>query len=374
MVQCQSQLRRNGLVESTGHLRTEHRRTDRSPARRRGNRRAFEPGEHRVPVLPDKLEEPSKELAELAALVFDLVVAMAEWVPEDRLEELRARAQGAARAAALTKATEALATGGRRTGLARCACAAGRHDGQCRPIEPARSARRWPRRAGPDPSTVLRQCPNTSRLMGPIDVVQAWSAQHHRRDRQAREQTLGHRRHGGAQLRPTHGGGDVPVDAEPARLLAATSGRTRAAATRRVRLDRVLGSLVAGDRGAEDQAPLVGVLEGPVRGALRNRPASARRRRPPSPFTSRLVRPPAPPRRPAPRRRRGSARSEGVAAVEVAVERGGCHPQVAGDGAQGEGGGALTGEVLPRPRPGSPPSSPPGPAPGPCGRADMGPV
>ena len=45
------------------------------------------------PFSQIKLEEPSKELAELAALVFDLVGAMAEWVPEDRLEELRMRAQ-----------------------------------------------------------------------------------------------------------------------------------------------------------------------------------------------------------------------------------------------------------------------------------------
>jgi hypothetical protein len=44
------------------------------------------------PFSQIKLEEPSKELAELAALVFDLVGAMAEWVPDDRLEELRARA------------------------------------------------------------------------------------------------------------------------------------------------------------------------------------------------------------------------------------------------------------------------------------------
>jgi hypothetical protein len=44
------------------------------------------------PFSQIKLEEPSKELAELAALVFDLVGAMAEWVPEDRLEDLRARA------------------------------------------------------------------------------------------------------------------------------------------------------------------------------------------------------------------------------------------------------------------------------------------
>jgi len=45
------------------------------------------------PFSQIKLQEPSKELAELAALVFDLVETMAEWVPEDRLEELRARAQ-----------------------------------------------------------------------------------------------------------------------------------------------------------------------------------------------------------------------------------------------------------------------------------------
>ncbi len=45
------------------------------------------------PFSQIKLEEPSKELAELAALVFDLVEAMAEWVPEDRLEDLQARAQ-----------------------------------------------------------------------------------------------------------------------------------------------------------------------------------------------------------------------------------------------------------------------------------------
>lgn len=45
------------------------------------------------PFSQIKLEEPSKELAELAALLFDLVETMAEWVPEDRLDELRARAQ-----------------------------------------------------------------------------------------------------------------------------------------------------------------------------------------------------------------------------------------------------------------------------------------
>ena len=45
------------------------------------------------PFSQIKLEEPSKELAELAALVFDLVGAMAEWVPEDRLDDVRVRAQ-----------------------------------------------------------------------------------------------------------------------------------------------------------------------------------------------------------------------------------------------------------------------------------------
>ena len=44
------------------------------------------------PFSEIKLEEPSKELAELAELVFDLIGTMAEWVPEDRLEDLRARA------------------------------------------------------------------------------------------------------------------------------------------------------------------------------------------------------------------------------------------------------------------------------------------
>jgi hypothetical protein len=45
------------------------------------------------PFSQIKLEEPSKELAELAALLYDLVGTMSEWVPEDRLEDLQARAQ-----------------------------------------------------------------------------------------------------------------------------------------------------------------------------------------------------------------------------------------------------------------------------------------
>ena len=42
-----------------------------------------------LPFSQIKLEEPSRELAELAALLFDLVGTMAEWVPEDQLEELQ---------------------------------------------------------------------------------------------------------------------------------------------------------------------------------------------------------------------------------------------------------------------------------------------
>lgn len=45
------------------------------------------------PFSQIKMEEPSRELAELASLVFDLVETMAEWVPEDHLEELGARAR-----------------------------------------------------------------------------------------------------------------------------------------------------------------------------------------------------------------------------------------------------------------------------------------
>ena len=46
-----------------------------------------------LPFSQIRLEEPSRELAELAALLFDLVGTMAEWVPEDQLEDLSARAR-----------------------------------------------------------------------------------------------------------------------------------------------------------------------------------------------------------------------------------------------------------------------------------------
>jgi hypothetical protein len=46
-----------------------------------------------LPFSQIRLEEPSRELAALAALLFDLVGTMAEWVPEDQLEDLSARAR-----------------------------------------------------------------------------------------------------------------------------------------------------------------------------------------------------------------------------------------------------------------------------------------
>jgi hypothetical protein len=45
------------------------------------------------PFSQIKLQEPSQELADLAGLMVDLVAAMSQWVPEDQLEELRARAR-----------------------------------------------------------------------------------------------------------------------------------------------------------------------------------------------------------------------------------------------------------------------------------------
>jgi hypothetical protein len=39
------------------------------------------------------MQEPSKELADLAAVVLDLIGSMAEWIPEERLSELKGRAR-----------------------------------------------------------------------------------------------------------------------------------------------------------------------------------------------------------------------------------------------------------------------------------------
>ncbi|HXZ61451.1 MAG TPA: hypothetical protein VEG62_01825 [Acidimicrobiales bacterium] len=45
------------------------------------------------PFSQIKLQEPSRELTDLAAVMVDLVAAMAEWIPEERLEDLRSRAE-----------------------------------------------------------------------------------------------------------------------------------------------------------------------------------------------------------------------------------------------------------------------------------------
>ena len=45
------------------------------------------------PFSRSRLQEPTKELTDLAAVVVDLVAALAEWIPEEQLAELRGRAQ-----------------------------------------------------------------------------------------------------------------------------------------------------------------------------------------------------------------------------------------------------------------------------------------
>jgi hypothetical protein len=42
------------------------------------------------------LQEPSRELSDLTAIVLDLIAAMAEWVPEEHLADLRHRAEALA--------------------------------------------------------------------------------------------------------------------------------------------------------------------------------------------------------------------------------------------------------------------------------------
>lgn len=44
------------------------------------------------PFSQISLQEPSKELGDMAAVLLDLIGAMAEWIPEERLEDLRVRA------------------------------------------------------------------------------------------------------------------------------------------------------------------------------------------------------------------------------------------------------------------------------------------
>ena len=138
----------------------------------------------------------------------------------------------------------------------------------------------------------------------------------------------------------------------------ASSGRRRPRLRRRderphqggghpgVGLDGVLGRLVARNRRTEDQPPLVRVLEGPAtQGARDGQPVLGLAGRPPLLVGPRLVRRPL---------GLGGQRlvggqderaQQGVAAVEVPVQRRRGHSQVAGDGAQGEGRRTVTGEV-----------------------------
>ena len=75
--------------------KSEHKADGHTPDRRRQAPEVVAPSSRvnvAFPFSQIRLQEPSKELAELAALVYDLVMTMSEWVPEDRSEELRARA------------------------------------------------------------------------------------------------------------------------------------------------------------------------------------------------------------------------------------------------------------------------------------------
>jgi len=45
-----------------------------------------------LPFSQISLQEPTRELTDLAGVVVDLIAAMSEWVPEERLDDLRARA------------------------------------------------------------------------------------------------------------------------------------------------------------------------------------------------------------------------------------------------------------------------------------------
>ena len=132
------------------------------------------------PFSQIKLQEPSKELAELAALVFDLVGAMAEWVPEDRLEELQGAGAGAPRRTALNLALTRVGAGPRPETVLRR---------QCRPIDSATS-RMVASKNSPGSRTVLRQCPKTSRLIDADDGRPRLERQHHLLDRHAGEEPL----------------------------------------------------------------------------------------------------------------------------------------------------------------------------------------
>ncbi len=283
------------------------------------------------PFSQIKLEEPSKELAELAALVFDLVG-----------DDGRVGPRGPARGSAGTGAGAA-----GRAALKRCA---------------ARSAVR--QGAAPRPSDspsrrigVLEEQLRLQHRVAPVpEHLEADGAderrprlddEHHLLDRHAGQEPLAHGRHRCARARPTPSVVTL-VRAEAARLLGRHQRAHQGRGHPGVGLDGVLGRLVARDRGAEDQPPLVRVLEGPApQGARDRQPTLGVAGRPGLRVCRclRLIRRPL---------RLGGQRLVGgedqrcqqrVPSVEVAVQRRGGHPQVTGDGAQGESGGTVTGDV-----------------------------
>ena len=237
------------------------------------DQRTLEPGERRLPVLPDQ-------------------AAGAE--------------QGAVRAgcARLRPGRDDAGVGARgpparssqaRAEVLRDGCAdAGGPAGQ--PFRPADGIRRcrgsWRRRTGLGSRIVLRQCPKTSRLMTPTTVVQAWTASTtflagmpgnspsatgataaRARVRRACGRSTEAARRLGRDDRPHHGRGDPGIGH-----------------------DRLLGRLVARNRRPEDKAPLVWVHQGPDAAWRGARRASARRRRLPRLWAAPPRRPPVPPR------------------------------------------------------------------------------
>ena len=129
-------------------------------------------------------------------------------------------------------------------------------------------------KSSPGSSTVLRQWPNTSRLMAPMMAVNACSTSTTVSPGMPGRSPSADRRHGGTQLvrdRPS-----LLVGAEPALLVRRQQRADQRDRHPGVGLDRVLRSVIAGDGRAEDQPPLVGMLEGPApHGARHRQPALA---------------------------------------------------------------------------------------------------
>ena len=188
---------------------------------------------------------------------------------------------------------------------------------------------------------VLRQCPKTSRLMAPIMVVQAWMA-----DTTVSGGMPGKRASvtGATASASSAETADGVVDrAETSGLSGLDDRAHHGRSGPGVGGDGVLGRLVARNGRPEDEAPLVRAgqrpapdgpghlrealevgflvtcgLVGGLFGALGQGFVGGQ----------------------------DEGAQQGVASVEVPVEGGGSHAQVTGDGAQGEGGGSVPGQVI----------------------------